>query len=94
MDNVELGNFSGNRVVEEVQDSDILQNEFMLLGLRMIDGVSIQDFKNKFGVNPLYVFSSRLNKLVETGLVCVDGDNIRLTNKGLDLANQVWMEFS
>ena len=69
------------------------EQEFMLIGLRKIDGVSIQDFKNKFGENPIFVFKDELNKLVDDGLIVVDLDKIRLTNRGLDLANIVWEEY-
>ena len=65
----------------------------MLLGLRKIDGIKIQDFKNKFGENPIYLFRKELEKLVNENLLEIDGDSIRLTNKGLDLANLVWEEF-
>ena len=65
----------------------------MLLGLRKIDGVSIQKFKNKFDDNPIYLFRKELKKLIEEDLLEIDGDDIRLTNKGLDLANVVWEEF-
>ena len=65
----------------------------MLLGLRKIDGVSINQFKQKFVENPIYLFRKEIQKLVEEKLIEVDGDNIHLTNKGLDLANLVWEEF-
>ena len=70
-----------------------MQKEYMLLGLRKIEGVSIQEFKNKFGENPIFLFRNELNDLVEEELLEVDGDNIKLTNKGLDLANLVWERF-
>ena len=65
----------------------------MLLGLRLIDGVSIQKFKMKFGENPIYIFKNELNKLTQEELIQITDDNIKLTNKGLDLANLVWGEF-
>ena len=67
--------------------------EFMLLGLRKIDGVKISDFKNKFVDNPIYIYRKELEKLVQQELVEIDIDNIKLTNKGIDLANLVWAEF-
>ena len=92
--NCESGGFEKNRIIDEVEE-DVFskEQEFMLIGLRKIDGVSIQDFKNKFGENPIFVFKNELSKLVDEGLVVVDFDSIRLTNKGLDLANLVWEEF-
>jgi len=82
-----------NKEIEEVQTLEDKQNEFMLLGLRMLDGVDIASFKQKFGQNPIYLYRDRLNKLVEDGLIVVDLNHIKLTNKGLDLANLVFEEF-
>ena len=81
------------QTIHEVQTKEDMQKEYMLLGLRKIEGVSVQRFKNKFGENPIFLFRNELNKLVEEDLIMVDGDNIKLTNKGLDLANLVWEEF-
>ncbi len=82
-----------NKDVEEVQTLEDKQNEFMLLGLRMLDGVDIASFKQKFGQNPIYLYKDKLNELVEEGLLIVDLNHIRLTNKGVDLANLVFEEF-
>ncbi|MBR2786608.1 MAG: hypothetical protein IKD76_03845 [Clostridia bacterium] len=55
--------------------------------------MQISDFKEKFIDNPLFIFRNELDKLVREGLIEVSSNNIRLTNKGLDLANVVWEEF-
>ncbi len=91
--NVQSGNLERNRIIHEIQKEDDTKKEFMLLGLRKIDGVKISDFKNKFGDNPIYLFRNQLKKLCDENLLYVDENNIRLTNKGLDLANLVWEEF-
>ncbi len=91
--NIENGNFSKNIIVHEKQKLIDIKKEFMLLGLRMIDGISIQEFKTKFKENPIYNFKNELQKLNYKQLIEVDGDRIKLTNKGLDLANIVWEEF-
>lgn len=82
-----------NRIIHEVQTTESERNEYMLLGLRKIDGINIQDFKNKFVDNPIYLYREELNKLVMDKLVNVDENYIKLTNKGIDLANLVWEEF-
>jgi len=79
--------------VHEVQKEIDTKKEYMLLGLRKLDGISIQNFKLKFGENPIFLFKEKLNKLVDEDLLIIDGDSIKLTNKGLDLANLVWEEF-
>ena len=81
------------KIIHENQTEEDEQKEYMLLGLRKINGVSIQKFKNKFGENPIFIFKTELEKLVKEELIIIDGDEIKLTNKGLDLANLVWEEF-
>ena len=50
-------------------------------------------FKNKFGENPIFLYRNELEKLVGEELLEIDGDYIKLTEKGIDLANLVWEEF-
>ena len=82
-----------NKIIHEEQTLEDMQKEYMLLGLRKIEGINIQKFKNKFAQNPIFIFKEQLNKLVYEELIIVDGNEIKLTNKGLDLANIVWEEF-
>ena len=81
------------KTIHEEQTLEDMKKEYMLLGLRKLDGISISKFKEKFGENPVYLFRNELKKLVEEELLEVDLDNIKLTNKGLDFANLVWEEF-
>ena len=83
----------GLKTIHEIQTTEEKQKEYMLLGLRMLEGVSISEFKQKFVENPIYLFRESLSKLVEEELIKIDLDNIFLTRKGLDLANLVWEEF-
>ena len=92
MKNIEDNRFDSNVIIEEVQDKRTMENEFMVLGLRMIDGVDINKFIEKFGENPLEIYSDSLKKLLKDNMITI-GDRIKLTDKGLDLANIVWEEF-
>lgn len=89
----EEGKFNTIKTIEEIQDKLDMEKEFMILGLRKLDGVSVSKFEQKFGENPIYLFRNELQKLVEEDLLEVDLDDIKLTSKGLDLANLVWEEF-
>lgn len=82
-----------DKKVQEKQSLEDKKKEYMLLGLRKIEGVSIQKFKEKFVENPIFLFREEIGKLVEQELLVVDGNWIRLTHKGLDFANLVWEEF-
>lgn len=80
-------------IIHEIQDIENQKKEYMLLGLRKIDGIKISSFKNKFGCNPIMEFKNELNQLIEEGLLEIDLDEIKLTPKGIDLANIVWENF-
>lgn len=88
-----LINIGENRIVHETQNKEDEKKEYMLLGLRKINGVNIQKFKNKFNQNPIYLYRVELDKLVRNKLVEIDANYIKLTKKGIDLANLVWQEF-
>lgn len=91
--NIEENNIEKNMEILEIQNEEDMKKEFMLLGLRKIDGVNIQEFKKRFIENPIFKFHNELEKLSKEGLIEVDLDRIKLTSKGLDLANIVWEEF-
>lgn len=91
--NIENDEYNKNKEINEIQTRESKMEEYMMLKLRMLDGVEIKAFKNKFQENPLYVYRERIEKLVKEDLLEVDGDNIKLTKKGLDFANEVWEEF-
>ena len=82
-----------SKILHEKQSKQDKMQEYMLLALRKIDGVKISKFKNKFACNPIYLFREQLNKLVKKELIEIDNDDIKLTSKGIDLANIVWQEF-
>ena len=91
--NVKNQKLERNRIIHEIQKEDDIKKEYMILGLRQIDGIKISEFKEKFGDNPIYLFRNELKKLSDENLINVDEDNIKLTNKGIDFANLVWEEF-
>ncbi len=82
-----------NVKIEEKQTKKMMMSEYMLLGLRKINGVNLTNFEIKFGKKVFDVFQKEITKLLTQNLITIDGDNVRLTSKGLDLANLVWEEF-
>ncbi len=67
--------------------------EFMYLGLRMMKGVSKEEFKNRFHVDIEDIYGKAIEKLCGEGLLTVDGDNIVLTTQGIDVSNRVLANF-
>ena len=93
IDNIERGMPNKNLILDEVLDFESKMNEFMMLGLRTIKGVDIKKFEQKFKINPIIKYCKILEKLNHQGLIEIDANNIKLSNKGIDLANVVWEEF-
>lgn len=67
--------------------------EFMFLGLRLCDGISREEFRNRFGVAYHTVYGKVTEQLLEQGLLQEDGDDLSLTELGRDLSNRVLAEF-
>lgn len=67
--------------------------EFMFLGLRMIEGVSIDKFKNKFSKDINDVYGDIINKNKKIGLLDEKDGRIYLTDKGIEVSNWVMSEF-
>jgi len=61
-----------------------------VLALRLTEGLDAAAFAGRFGVNPLEYYREELAPLVAAGLVTVDGDRLRLSRKGLFLADEVF----
>lgn len=77
----------------EIIDKQGRQKEMLLLGLRLIEGVSFSRFQDSFGTDMQVVFAKEFLKLQNNGLIVLDEKSVRLSAKGLDFANQVFMEF-
>ena len=67
--------------------------EFMFLGLRMTDGVSIREFYDAFGFSMDDIYGDVIRKYIENGLLERGDDRIALTERGLDVSNVVMEEF-
>lgn len=63
--------------------------ESVMLGMRMIAGVSLPRLKARYGLAPLEYYGETLAGLLDNGLVAIAGDRLRLTPRGLPVANQV-----
>ncbi|QZY56537.1 radical SAM family heme chaperone HemW [Crassaminicella profunda] len=67
--------------------------ETMFLGLRMMRGINIKEFKERFGCTPFKIYSEEILKFKKLGLLSTDDQYIRLTRRGIDLSNQVFVSF-
>jgi oxygen-independent coproporphyrinogen-3 oxidase len=67
--------------------------ETLMLGLRMLDGLDLAAFRERFGVDLDTVYRRELTGLANRGLVELTEGHLRLTPSGLLVANDVAAEF-
>jgi oxygen-independent coproporphyrinogen-3 oxidase len=77
----------------EIVDRRAQIEEFMFLGLRMNEGIARSDFERNFGVPIEAVYLETIKKLRDQGLLVMAEGRIRLTDRGMDLANYVMSKF-
>lgn len=67
--------------------------ETIILGLRLNSGLNISEINDKYNINFLKRYEDTINKLEADLLMIKDGNSIRLTDRGRDLSNRVFIEF-
>lgn len=67
--------------------------EFMFLGLRMMEGVSRQEFRDTFGLELEGVYGDVIRRLCGQGLLMQQAGYVMLTEEGISVSNYVMSEF-
>lgn len=75
------------------QDKRRQMEEFMFLGLRMMEGISIRRFAQRFGMTVESVYGNALRRLQQQGLLRREMGRIALTEAGIAVSNYVFGEF-
>lgn len=89
-----IGNIPPLDVEYEVLDEKNRMEEYMFLGLRMMEGISISEFEKSFGRKFPKEYAEVVNKYVKLGLLRVqDNDIVMLTEWGIDVSNVIFADF-
>ncbi|RKD23984.1 coproporphyrinogen III oxidase [Ammoniphilus oxalaticus] len=67
--------------------------DFMIMGLRLLEGVSKNVFYERYGIELATQFGPVLEELKNKGLLEEQGDRIRLTKRGIPFGNEVFARF-
>lgn len=81
------------RTKDEDINTDRLMEEYMFLGLRMMQGISAEAFHTYFGHSIYDIYGAVIEKYVKTGFLQDDGGVIRLTKQGIDVSNVILADF-
>ena len=87
------GNTERIRREQEQLSPEDEQTEFMILGLRLTEGISQEIFREKFGRLPGEVWPGVIEKYKGYGLLEETGGRLRFTREGISLSNVVLAEF-
>lgn len=84
-----------NSIVKNLQqltERDRME-EFMFLGLRMMEGVSMEKFEQYFGKTYMEVYGKVQKRMEDKRFLINDNGYVKLTEFGIDLSNYVMSEF-
>lgn len=84
---------TGHHIHIETLDKKSEMEEFMFLGLRLMAGISRQQFEKKFQVTLNSVYGEVFRKLKGEQLIEEVAGYVRLTEHGIDVSNYVLAEF-
>ncbi len=84
----------GTSPVEEYQEISQREARFetLMLGLRMMSGVSEGDFLSRHGITLEAAFGKKISPLVKKGLLVWEDNTLRLTRRGMDVQNTVLVD--
>lgn len=84
----------GETVWDEVERLEVEATfrETVVMGLRMTAGVSLATLKQRFGIELLAYYGSVLPRLFGQGVLVLEEDRLRLSGRGLAVANRVMAE--
>jgi oxygen-independent coproporphyrinogen-3 oxidase len=90
---VEALNHNRSVVVErETLSGEESFRETVIMGLRMVRGVSLAALSKRYGLDPAGYYEKTLQHLIELGLVELDEKYLRITDKGRPLSNRIMAE--
>jgi oxygen-independent coproporphyrinogen-3 oxidase len=69
------------------------QEESLFLGLRLMSGIEFNSFQKRFGFDLRNRFRSKIEHLLDAGLIELSPESLRLTPHGWMLSNEVFTEF-
>lgn len=89
---IDKGALPTDKESKEVIDKEMEIAEYIILGLRLNEGLDKKVFRDRYRLELEDVFGGSLKKFKDQGLIYEDKEKITLTEKGLDLCNLVFME--
>ncbi len=68
-------------------------SEFIFMGLRKTDGISLKTFYERFNVSVTEVYEKEIGRYLKEGLMLTEGDRLYFSSKGMDISNRILADF-
>ena len=85
---VKYVSFASESQITNLNHNDIVF-EAIMMNLRLIDGIRIDEFNNKFGCDLLFRYQEAIKKNVGKGLLNVSDGCLRTTEQGITVLNDI-----
>ena len=82
-------------VIEQIHVNDISDNmeEFIFMGLRMSEGIKINEFKKRFNKDIYEVYGNIIEKNIKRELLICNSEKLFLSCRGMEISNYVMSDF-
>jgi oxygen-independent coproporphyrinogen-3 oxidase len=82
-------------IIEEIHVNNTKDDmeEFVFMGLRMVEGIQINEFKERFGKDIYKVFGEVIEKNIKKELLISDSGKLYLSPRGIEVSNYVMSDF-
>ena len=77
----------------EKQDIKTKMSDTMIMGLRLDSGINLDEFEEKFQIKIEKIFPGKIDKLISENLINKKNNQIKLSDKGKLLGNEVFINF-
>ncbi len=86
---------NNENIICQKQDLDklSLMKEYIILNLRLTDGISLYEFEKKFEKNIFELFKEEFDYFINNGLIIYKDNRLYLSKRGTEVANIVWEKF-
>jgi oxygen-independent coproporphyrinogen-3 oxidase len=73
-------------------DAQRQEEDFLMMGLRLLKGIDLKVYRQRFGRDLLDVYKEQINKLTGIGMLELEGNHLRISRAGLFVSNSVIAE--
>ncbi|MGL6173605.1 MAG: radical SAM family heme chaperone HemW [Cellulosilyticaceae bacterium] len=87
------GNLGQVKQESEIITTKMSQEEFMFLGLRLLQGINLNEFELKYGQTVEEVYGTQIKKWIKEKALVQNKERLYLSEYGVDISNQIFSSF-